>query len=222
MGDPFTEYNPLDYHNLTVNLVRELMSRELTTLPLAQQFPGAGVYALFYRGDLPVYQPVSAVGADRPIYVGKAVPKGARKGQKGGSIASGRELYDRLRQHASSIGSAENLDLADFKCRFLVVTPLWITMAERFLIEEFQPIWNVCLEGFGIHPPGKGRLQGEIPWWDALHPGRSFAVKLRQTRTREEAEARLVTFFEQQKRDPEAIRRKAAMIAEAEAESEME
>lgn len=43
-------YDPLDYDNLTENLVRELMSRKPRDLPLAAPFEGPGVYALFYRG----------------------------------------------------------------------------------------------------------------------------------------------------------------------------
>lgn len=39
------EYNPLDYDNLTVNLVRELMARGPFALPPVESFRGAGVYA---------------------------------------------------------------------------------------------------------------------------------------------------------------------------------
>ncbi len=66
----------------------------------------------------------------------------------------------------ASIEAAENLSIGDFQCRHLTVEPLWITMAERFLIEHYQPPWNVCIEGFGLHDPARGRHQGETPWWD--------------------------------------------------------
>jgi hypothetical protein len=69
-------------------------------------------------------------------------------------------------------------------------------MAERFLIEHHQPLWNVCLDGFGNHDPGKGRHQGEITWWGALHPGRVWAARLRQTRTAAAAEARVEMFLQ--------------------------
>jgi hypothetical protein len=36
----------------------------------------------------------------------------------------------------------------DFRCRYLTVVPTWITQAERFLIEHYSPIWNVCVDGF--------------------------------------------------------------------------
>lgn len=191
--DAYREYNPLDYQNLTINLVRELMSRGPHPLPLQRVFPGAGVYSLFYTGAFPPYAPVRSPDARLPIYVGKAVPAGARTGRVTGARALGRPLYARLDEHTRSIQAASNLRIEDFLCRFLVITPLWITMAERFLIEHYRPIWNVCLDGFGIHDPGGGRYQGEISWWDALHPGRPWAARLRQTRTATMAEARLLS-----------------------------
>lgn len=216
------EYNPLDYHNLTVNLVRELMDRVPVVLPLPELFAGAGVYALFYAGEFEPYGPVASPDFKRPIYVGKAVPAGARKGLASGARAAGQPLFGRLNEHARSISDARNLELADFRCRYLVVTPLWITMAERFLIENFQPIWNVCIDGFGLHDPGRGRHAGEIPWWDALHPGRQWAGQLRQTRTESDARTRLTAFLEKQRTRPEeaaAEARRAAAEAAAEEET---
>ena len=32
--------------------------------------------------------------------------------------------------------------------RFLAVVPVWITLTERFLIDYFKPVWNLCLDGF--------------------------------------------------------------------------
>ncbi len=179
-------YDPLDYDNLTMNLVRELMARDPKPLPLGESFVGPGVYALFYDGDYPPYEKIRSPSADLPIYVGKAVPPGARKGGTD-SGASSSKLYNRIREHARSIESAENLRVEDFRCRYLVVVPLWITMAERFLIEHYQPCWNVCIEGFGQHDPGKGRHQGERSWWDTLHSGRSWADKLRKGKSPQEA-----------------------------------
>lgn len=175
MAGSADEYNPLDYANLTKNCVQELMGRGPYSLPLGEVFPGAGVYALFYQGDLDLYSPISSPDASWPIYVGKAVPAGARKGTAAKATAIGRPLFTRISEHVSSIQAVQNLRIEDFLCRYLVVTPLWITMAERFLIEHYRPVWNVCIEGFGLHDPGKGRHQGEISWWDALHPGRIWA-----------------------------------------------
>jgi hypothetical protein len=189
----FAEFDPLDYDNLTQSCVRELMRQPIQPLPLKIRFRGAGVYALFYTGDFAPYGDLISRDATDPIYVGSAVPEGTRKGTPAPALhTTARKLYDRIRQHTRSIQYASTtLRVEDFLCRFLVVRPLWITMVERFLINHYQPIWNVCIEGFGIHDPGSGRSAGEISWWDALHPGRPPAARLRQTRTSAEVEERL-------------------------------
>lgn len=194
MSEP-KPYDPLDYGNLTVNLVRELMGRKPVELPIAERFSGPGVYALFYDGDYEPYAALRSADAVRPIYVGSAVPPGARKGGRPLDDAAP-TLFTRIRDHANSLEAAVNLRVADFTCRYLVVVPLWIRMAERFLIEHYRPCWNVCVEGFGLHDPGKGRLQGLCPWWDTLHPGREWAARLRP-RSEVEAMERLRVFTNQ-------------------------
>lgn len=186
------EYNPLDYANLTRNCVVELMRRGPFKLPLTERFVGSGVYALFYCGNSKLYAKVKSEDASWPVYVGKAVPPGGRKGS--GALVS-RALYSRIGQHTASIEAANNLRIEDFVCRYLVVTPLWITMAERFLIEHYKPIWNVCIEGFGNHNPGAGRHEGETTWWDVLHPGRAWATRLKQAKTAKDGEERLRKFL---------------------------
>lgn len=195
--DPDDEYNPLDYDNLTKHCVQELMLRGPYSLDFSAPFTGSGVYALFYKGELDLYRPIRSPEADWPIYVGKAVPPGARKGGKSSGVS--KALYSRLREHYESIRAAENLNPRDFLCRYLAVTPLWITMAERLLIEDFQPVWNVCIEGFGLHDPGSGRYQGQRSWWDVLHPGRSWAGRLQETRSKAEAKKRVRDFLKDHK-----------------------
>ena len=173
-------YDPLDYTNLTHNLVRELMTRTPSPLPPNELFQGPGVYALFYNGDFTPYASIASHDSTRPIYVGKASPPGGRKGVTSEVGAS--TLYGRLQEHAESIKQADNLRLEDFRCRYLVTVPLWINMAERFLLEHYSPLWNACIEGFGAHNPGKGRHQGEASWWDTLHPGRSWARNLKSVK----------------------------------------
>lgn len=170
------------------------MRRTPHQLPLDHSFTGPGVYALFYDGELPIYQTVRSSDATSPIYVGKAVPPGARKGLA--KIGQEKSLYNRLKEHTESIRATKTLRIEDFRCRYLVVRPLWITMAERFLIEHYKPVWNVVLDGFGNHDPGSGRYQGEITWWDALHPGRAWAARLQQTRNKKAAERLLREYFE--------------------------
>ena len=113
-----------------------------------------------------------------PIYVGKAVPPGARKGGFGLDKPPGKVLFRRLSEHADSITKASNLDLSDFRCRYLVVDDIWIPLGESLLIEMFNPLWNKVIDGFGNHDPGRGRYNQQRSAWDVLHPGRPWAEKL--------------------------------------------
>jgi hypothetical protein len=51
-------------------------------------------------------------------------------------------------------------------------------LGESLLIENFKPLWNVLIDGFGIHAPGKGRKKQVQSKWDTLHPGRGLAADL--------------------------------------------
>jgi hypothetical protein len=175
------EYNPLDKKNLGVSVADALLAKPLGKLPPEEPFIGAGVYAIYYSGKIPLYKPVSLkTGPERqtPIYVGKAIPAGARKGAVGLDVKTGTVLHSRLAEHAESIRAVKNLDLADFSCRYLVVDDIWIPLGESLLIQMFSPVWNRVLDGFGNHDPGKGRHQGQRPLWDVIHPGRSWAARL--------------------------------------------
>ena len=149
----------------------------LGRLPLSaqqsQQVEGPGIYALYYTGDLNAYRPIS--GENIPIYVGKAEPPGRRKGQTLDEDKPA--LRNRLNSHLRLIESAENLELANFEFRSLPVVSVWISLAERFLIDGYKPVWNVCLEGFGKHDSGRNRAAGERSWGDTLHPGRTWASR---------------------------------------------
>jgi len=169
-------YDPLDYENLARSVVDALLAATEESLPPSDSFTGAGVYAIYYHGDFEGYNCLVKGDPQPPIYVGKAVPKGARKGR--GNIEGGHELYQRLKQHSKSIIEAENIQAKDFTCRYLVVVPVWVTLAERFLIEHYKPVWNLAIDGFGNHDPGAGRRSMKRPRWDILHPGRPWAARL--------------------------------------------
>ena len=175
-------FNPLDKQNLGRSVFIELTRRPLVPIASLTPFKGAGVYAVYYVGSKPLYQPTNAVGANRnrPIYVGKAVPSGARKGNLGLTCDPGFVLFNRLKEHSESISVVENLDVDDFQCRFLAVDDIWIPLAESLLIATYSPLWNVVLEGFGNHDPGKGRVNQRRSVWDSLHPGRTWAEKLQK------------------------------------------
>ena len=186
-------YNPLDKANLGKSVAEALIAAEAHPLGELREFPGAGIYAIYYRGDHPGYERLAEANADGakvPIYVGKAIPSGGRKGLAVLSDrVEGTHLYRRLREHAESVELAENLDIADFGARWLVVDDIWIPLGETLMIQTFQPVWNQALDGFGNHDPGAGRYNGLCPRWDALHPGRPWAQRLRE---REESSDDLV------------------------------
>ncbi|MBT8419837.1 MAG: Eco29kI family restriction endonuclease [Gammaproteobacteria bacterium] len=155
-------------------------------------FDGAGIYAIYYTGDFPCYEAIAEHNRSgrfgAPIYVGKAVPKGARKG---GDLEAtpGKVLYNRLKQHAKSIGETSNLRIVDFHCRYLIVDDIWIPLGESLLIAKFNPLWNKLLDGFGNHDPGQGRHAGLRPRWDVVHPGRLWA---RRCRSRDETAEQII------------------------------
>lgn len=175
-------YNPLDKLNLGRSVAEALLLRPTAPLSETAGLIGAGVYAIYYIGNFPAYGPVAEKNRNgafaQPIYVGKAVPKGARKGGLSFDASKGNALRDRLRKHAGSVGDAQNLELDDFYFRSIVVDDIWIPLGENMLIELFQPIWNRVIDGFGNNDPGRRRATQYRSPWDVLHPGRSFAEKL--------------------------------------------
>lgn len=166
-------YNPLDKHNLGASVAAAMLAAPIHALP-PEPFIGAGVYAIYYRGNFHPYQRLAALNRDAfsvPIYVGKAVPAGARKGGLGMNVDHGLALYNRLSEHYASISKAVNISEVDFVCRYLVVDDIWIPLAESMLIEQYKPLWNICIDGFGNHDPGRGRYQQQKSPWDCIHKG---------------------------------------------------
>ncbi|WP_411266747.1 Eco29kI family restriction endonuclease [Enemella evansiae] len=156
------------------------METEPTALDSVPRFSGAGVYAIYYRGSFRAYEGLALANRDNytePIYVGKAVPKGGRRGLDVAAPTATRALADRIRQHGNSVRAATNLDIADFAVRWLVVDDIWIPLGESALIREHRPVWNALVDGFGNHDPGRGRINGVRPRWDIVHPGRVWADK---------------------------------------------
>lgn len=174
-------FNPSDKKNLGASVAEALLTKDAHPLGEVPVFEGAGIYAIYYTGDFAPYAQLKRLNSDGklllPIYVGKAVPPGARMGANL-ERAAGKVLHRRLREHAESIKAAENLDIGDFYCRFLVVDDIWIPLGESLIIARFTPVWNSLIDGFGNHNPGSGRHAGMRPRWDVLHPGRPWAMRL--------------------------------------------
>lgn len=138
------------------------------------KFYGAGVYAIYYKGEFSPYKPISNM--ETPIYVGKANPKNAASHS---AMEQGTTLSNRLSEHTKNIKKAKTtLSIDDFEARYLVVQSGYQTAAEDYLIHLFKPIWNSetnILYGLGKHgDSAKTRANKRSPW-DTIHPGRAWA-----------------------------------------------
>jgi hypothetical protein len=175
-------YNPLDKINLARSIELEILGRECEPLGASDHVRGAGVYLIYYRDGFPLYEALSTANREAcalPIYVGKAIPKGGRKGGTSSfEPGHGTALASRLRKHALTIKSTATLDIDDFRFRCLILDDIWIPLGENILIETFKPLWNIAVDGFGINDPGKGRAGQKRSPWDVLHPGRNYAERL--------------------------------------------
>lgn len=136
-----------------------------------------GVYALYYNGSNPLYSCVSEANENEcclPIYIGKALAGGRRKGSASGT----QNLYSRLGEHKKSIKTGDGLEVDEFMFKVVAMELDLVSWGEGVLIRHFQPVWNQVIDGFGNHDPGKGRNQQRRSVWDTLHPGREWAGKL--------------------------------------------
>jgi len=221
---PDAPFNPLDKLNLAESLADAMLKGFVGPLPPIKRFEGAGIYAIYYAGDFQPYKLLARKNQGNdptaPIYVGKAVPPGARKGGFGLGAEPGTALFKRLNEHSKSIDEAKNLDLNGFSCRYLVCDDIWIPLGEALLIERFQPPWNVLIEGFGIHTPGKGRKKQVRSRWDTLHPGRTLARGLPANPMSEREIIKLVAKFFAGKQVPVLSAIEAVVAEEEENEQE--
>lgn len=180
--DTSAVYNSLDKISLALSIGNQLLSQSPMPLGDVGRINGAGIYVIYYTGRFSAYESIASANRDErwqaPIYVGKAIPKGGRKGGLSMNASVGHALADRLGQHANSIQEAENIELMDFCARHLVVDDIWIPLGENMLIETFKPVWNRAIDGFGNKDPGRRRATQYRSPWDVLHPGRKFAEKL--------------------------------------------
>ncbi|MCY4023472.1 MAG: Eco29kI family restriction endonuclease [Anaerolineaceae bacterium] len=186
-------WDPLTYENLMAGTVAHF--EEQTQHPLSDigSIWGPGIYALYYCGEMNVYEPICD-GAS-PIYVGKAVPKGSRTGTE--LDLDHPALRNRLREHARSVEQVDNLELEDFTFRVLAIVPVWIVFAEQALIKRYRPVWNSCLDGFGKHHQGGRRSKTVRSWWDTLHPGRPWTADETQLKTIAEAKKRVLDYWKE-------------------------
>ncbi|MFE6303486.1 Eco29kI family restriction endonuclease [Nocardiopsis sp. NPDC057823] len=169
-----THFNPLDIELLSRNLRAEMDDRPRVPLDSVRSFPGAGLYALYYTGDLEIYERLK--NSDVPIYVGKAEAGNSSFGEP--LNESKPKLFQRISNHRKSITEAKNLKASDFAVKHLILDDVWISLGERALLRTYRPVlWNSFMTGFGSNPPGGARKNGRSIW-DSIHPGRKRAEPL--------------------------------------------
>ena len=146
--------------NLAETVAGQLLAEPLSSLPPSAPFPGAGLYALYYLGDFPAYAPIAPPASgpgELPIYISRAKSPGAKAGVEGLLTPTIEPvLYRRLCEHATTLNQTQNLVLQDFHCRYLATDDIWVPLAEALMIQQYQPVWNKVLLGFGLHDPGAG------------------------------------------------------------------
>ncbi len=170
------------FSELVKDAVRFFNGTPIHSLPPTETFLGTGVYALYYIGQNPTYEKYAALNRlayTHPIYVGKAVPKGWRQARISDSeLNQSRELHNRLREHSKNIMIGAGISIEEFMCRLVIFEDEgsdMISTIEAALIKLNQPLWNVAVDGFGNHDPGRGRYEQAKSAWDVIHPGRAWA-----------------------------------------------
>jgi hypothetical protein len=173
---PESLFDPADPRLFGIFAALAMVGQERIALAdiATSRFYGSGIYAIYYKGSFATYSPIS--GTEHPIYVGKADPAipNARTPRE-----QGEKLCGRLKEHLKNIDRAENLELADFECRYLVVATGWQVAAESALIGLFRPVWNKeigILLGFGKHGDSADTRKNRRSPWDVLHAGRKWAA----------------------------------------------
>ena len=186
-----------EFQSVVNNALTFFVTTPVHQLPLPESFQGAGVYALYYVGESERYAKLAEINREacvQPIYVGKAVPPGWRTGRV--RTKESADLYRRINEHKRTLEQASNLEVQDFRCRFMILSDIesdLIVPVEAELIRRYTPLWNTVVDGFGNHDPGKGRYNQAKSDWDVLHPGRAWAEQLTgSARSQEEIVARIL------------------------------
>jgi hypothetical protein len=182
--DPGASFDPADPDTAGRLVALALIAQDRVPLGRVARTYGSGVYAIYYRGDHPLYATIS--GTETPIYVGKADPDSpnARTPRE-----QGPRLFGRLKDHRRMIETvcayAERealphpLRLDDFEARRLVCATNAQLVAEKHLIAMFRPIWNneigICW-GISKHGDAATTRANKRSPWDVMHPGRAWAM----------------------------------------------
>jgi hypothetical protein len=194
---PGAVFNPSNPKTIGRFISIALIAQEQVPLADVEPFYGSGIYALYYKGDHPLYESISY--SETPIYVGKADPAT--------SVAQDPKeqecrLTRRLNDHKKNISKAEaTLRIEDFYCRWLVVSSGWESAAESYMINLFKPVWNKetkVIVGFGKHGDSAETRSNKRSPWDTLHPARAWAMdtNLEDKKTEEQIRGEVARHFE--------------------------
>ena len=86
-ADNVIPFNPLERNHLGASVADALLATSALPLASLPSLVGAGIYAIYYVGGFPSDVPLAQANRNGkfllPIYVGKAVPKGALFGCRG-------------------------------------------------------------------------------------------------------------------------------------------
>lgn len=181
---PRASFDPADPKAIGRMVSIALLAQQMMPLQDVKPAYGSGVYAIYYRGDHPLYSAISRT--ETPIYVGKADPA---KDDASNAREQGAKLTGRLIEHAGTIKTAEAysklpqglspISLADFTCRRLVCATNAQLVAEKHLIRTFWPVWNsetkACW-GMSKHGDSANTRANKRSPWDVVHPGRAWAL----------------------------------------------
>lgn len=205
--DPGTSFDPADPETAGRLVALALIAQERVALGSVPRTYGSGVYAIYYRGDHPLYAAVS--GTETPIYVGKADSENpnARTPREQASrlfvrLNDHRRMIETVSRYAEHKGLPHPLRLDDFEARRLVCATNAQLAAEKHLIAMFQPIWNnevgICW-GISKHGDSASTRANKRSPWDVMHPGRVWAMaeSLDDKASPEDIERRIKEHFEE-------------------------
>ena len=189
--DPQT-FHSQDFERIINEAIEFLEHSPLHILPITEKFKWSGVYCLYYEGPFDLYSGYS-FDNPRPIYIGKSVPPGWQKARAKVSKVN-YQLFRRLNDHCKSIELAENLNLDDFRCRYMILEPSLISTVESAMINKHKSLWNCFLTGFGNHDQGRSRRGQKKPAWDHLHSGRVWSSLMNSDLDIEQVRREIIEF----------------------------
>lgn len=167
------EYRPESFDPLSTvqlsNTICEIFERQ----PLVSmeheipRFEGAGLYALYYRGDsVQLYRPLAALQI--PVYAGQGRSSNSATGA---TVNEPYPVYSRLKKHRTSIIDGR-LPISEFRFRALLMPDVHADLGENGLRVGYEPVWNGPLNGFGSNEQGSTTRKSRKSKWDTVHGGR--------------------------------------------------